>query len=172
MSYFYLISWIFILIPSIRLLICCKCCLLFLYCYFCGGQGIIHDVVGPDVYICVNLLLLMFTIPNVPNSMNYTVAYFLSISSTNLRTRVRSELLNISLVSSHVKVYTVLLVLIVGSRFAQGVLPYADLSADLLSQTKPIGWDPCWLSLCQFACCISSFRSWACCGPMAMGIFR
>lgn len=162
MSYFYLISWTFILIPSVRLLICFKCCLLFLYCYFCGGQGIIHDVVGPDVYICVNMLLLMFTIPNVPNSMNCTVAYFLSISRTDRRTRARSELLNVSLVSSHVKVYTALPVLIVGSCFAQGVLPYADLYAGLLSQTKHIGWVSFW----------PSFRSWACCGPMAMGNFR
>ena len=40
--------------------------------------------------------------------MDYTVTYVLSIPSTEHRTRVRSELLNVSLTSPRVKFYTAL----------------------------------------------------------------
>ena len=62
------------------------------------------------LFVClfVNLFLFLLTFLNVINHMDYTVTYVLSIPSTERRTRVRSELLNVSLTSPRVKFYTAL----------------------------------------------------------------
>ena len=56
----------------------------------------------------VNPFLFLLTIPNILNNMDYTITYFLPIPSTERRTRARSELLNVFLMSSRVKFYTAL----------------------------------------------------------------
>ena len=60
------------------------------------------------VVVVVNLFLFLLTFLNVLNNMDYTVTYFLPIPSTERRTRARSELLNVSLVSPRVEFYTAL----------------------------------------------------------------
>jgi len=59
---------------------------------------------------------------NELNNMAYTTTYFLLIPSTERHTRAIFRLLNVSLVSPCVKLYTALPVLIIGSYLAQGVL--------------------------------------------------
>ena len=56
----------------------------------------------------LNVLIIYLSILNVRNNMDYTVTYFLPTPSTERRTRVRSELLNVSLVSPRVEFYTAL----------------------------------------------------------------
>lgn len=74
----------------------------------------------------------------------YNHSYFLPIPSTNHRTRVRSDLLNVSLVSPRVRFYTALPVLIVGCYLlSRSSLP-CRLYVNYLPQTVP--W---WPSLCQ-----------------------
>ena len=68
-------------------------------------SGVVVVVV---VVVVVNLFLFLLTFLNVLNNMDYTVTYFLSIPSTEHRTRARSELLNISLVSPRVEFCTAL----------------------------------------------------------------
>ena len=58
--------------------------------------------------VLVNLFLFLVTFLNVLNNMDYTVTYFFHIPSTKRRTRVRSELFKVSLVSSRVEFYTAL----------------------------------------------------------------
>ena len=60
------------------------------------------------VVVVVNLFLFLLTFLNVLNNMDYTVTYLLPIPSTERRTRARSELLNVSLVSPRVEFYTAL----------------------------------------------------------------
>lgn len=62
-----------------------------------------------------NLLLFLLTCLNILNNVDYTIIYFLLISSTEPRTIMRSELLNVFFVSSRIMFYTTLPVSTVGS---------------------------------------------------------
>ena len=67
----------------------------------------------------------------------YNHSYSLPIPSTDHRTRVRSDLLNVSLVSPRVRFYTALPVLIVGCYlFSRSSLP-CRLYVNYLPQTVP-----------------------------------
>lgn len=106
----------------------------------------------------MNLILFLLAFLNVLNNMDWTITYFLLIPSTEPRTKARSELPNVPLVSPHAKIYTALPVSIVCSYSDQWVLSLR-LYVILLLQAEPTDWVP-WLPvLCQFICCFLSFPS-------------
>lgn len=90
-----------------------------------------------------NLFLLLLTFLNVLNNMDYTSIYFLSVTSTECRTRARSELLNVSLVSLPWQVLYSSTYIGSWQLFISRSLLPPRLYAGLLSQTEPTDWAPC-----------------------------
>lgn len=85
----------------------------------------------------IKLVLFLLTCLNILNDMDYTIICFLPIPSTERRTRERSELLNVSLVSPQVEFHIILQTLAIGCYVRLKSLLPCQLYGYLLSWAEP-----------------------------------
>ena len=75
-----------------------------------GGREQVNGNVNDTNYCWQGLffLFLIIILASLLNNIDYTIAYVFPLANIECRTRARSELLNVSIVSPRVKFYTVI----------------------------------------------------------------